>query len=121
LACILGRTEAEAKMIDWTHVRALKADMGDAFDEVVEVFLQEVEEALVRLGSVHDAPGQAAEMHFLKGAALNLGFAEFAALCADGETRANAGEAGAVTPEAARALYEVSRGAFLDGLKQQAA
>ena len=35
-----------------------------------------------------------ADLHFLKGAALNLGFSEFAALCQDGERRAALGEGG---------------------------
>jgi HPt (histidine-containing phosphotransfer) domain-containing protein len=95
--------------------------MGDAFDEVVEVFLQEVEDALARLDTVADAPTLAAEMHFLKGAALNLGFADFADLCAEGEVRANGGDAGAVTADAVRALYRNSRCEFLEGLNQKAA
>ncbi|GAB4268502.1 MAG: Hpt domain-containing protein [Pararhodobacter sp.] len=108
-------------MIDWAHVRSLKADMGEAFDEVVEVFMQEVEEALARLDASTDAPAKAAEMHFLKGAALNLGFSTFAALCAEGEQRASAGDGGAVDAAAVRALYADSRAAFLDGLHKRAA
>ena len=37
-------------MIDWARVRELKDEVGaDAFDEVVELFLEEVEEVIVRL------------------------------------------------------------------------
>jgi len=100
-------------MIDWGQLDGLRADMGDAFDELVEVFLAEMDEALERLGST-DAAGMAAELHYLKGAALSLGFAAFAALCAEGEQRAAAG--GSVDAAPVCALYRQSRAAFLEGL-----
>src|SRR5690606_20139158 len=81
----------EKRMIDWTHVDDLRADMGDAFGEVVEVFLLEVDAAIRRLSPERTAPDLAADLHFLKGAALNLGFRDFATLCATGEASAHAG------------------------------
>ncbi|WP_068298811.1 Hpt domain-containing protein [Pararhodobacter sp. CCB-MM2] len=108
-------------MIDWSHVAELRSDMGEAFDEVVEVFLQEVEEGLARLDPAGPAEDLAADLHFLKGAALNLGFREFAALCAQSETQANNGEAAKVDLPAVRRSYENSRVAFIDGLPKLAA
>jgi len=101
-------------MIDWNQVDGLRSDLGDGFDELVEVFLDEVDEAMGRL-SPDAAPEQsAADLHFLKGAALNLGFRDFAALCSAGEERAAAG--GRVDLGPVRASYAASRRAFLDGL-----
>ena len=83
-------------MIDWDRVNELRDEVGDEdFLEVVEMFLEEVEEVMDRL----NASAQGAEesdMHFLKGSALNLGFSGFADLCRDGEMRAKDG-AGAET------------------------
>ena len=71
-------------MIDWSHVDELQEDMAEGFDEIVEVFLEEVEESLAKLDPSAGANSLAANLHFLKGAALNLGFADFAALCGAG-------------------------------------
>ncbi|MCB1394863.1 MAG: Hpt domain-containing protein [Rhodobacter sp.] len=108
-------------MIDWAHVDELRNDMGDSFDEIVEVFLQEVEDALARLDPDAGAEAMAADLHFLKGAALNLGFSEFASLCASGEARANRGETAGIDPGRIRQAYTVSRHDFLDGLQRRAA
>lgn len=108
-------------MIDWAHVTELKNDMGDSFDEIVDVFLQEVEEALARLTPSAGAEALAAELHFLKGAALNLGFRDFAGLCATGEERAARGEVAGIDPQAIGLSYAASRREFLDGLHRRAA
>lgn len=108
-------------MIDWTHVKDLKADMGEAFDEIIEVFQVEVEEALARLPSATTAESLAAELHFLKGAALNLGFEEFASLCAEGETRAASGSVDAIDLARIADCFADSRAAFVAGLVQHAA
>ena len=67
------------------------------------------------------AEAMAADLHFLKGAALNLGFSEFASLCASGEARANRGETAGIDPGRIRQAYTVSRHDFLDGLQRRAA
>ena len=56
------------------------------------------------------------QLHFLKGSALNLGFAELAAICQDGETAGGAGHAAAVDLARCAAIYRASREALLDGL-----
>lgn len=108
-------------MIDWDQVDELRADMGEGFDEVVEVFLQEVEGGLERLDPAAGAAAVAAEMHFLKGAALNLGFRAFARLCAEGEASANAGKVAGEDLDAVRSAYTESREAFMAGLSRRAA
>ncbi len=73
-------------MIDWNRVSELRDEIGDEdFAEVAEIFLEEIGEAVDAL-EITDS--LADNLHFLKGSALNLGFAEFATLCSDSETRA---------------------------------
>ena len=80
-------------MINWVRVAELYSDFGeDSFAEIVDVFLSEVAEGLVRLRDADDTKTLRAEFHFLKGAALNLGFDDVAAQCGEGEARAAAGD-----------------------------
>ena len=79
-------------MIDWDRVASLREEIGMAdFAEVVEMFLTESEEAVARLTAGRPDPTLEADLHFLKGSALNLGFSHLAALCSAGEKRAAAG------------------------------
>ena len=79
-------------MINWARVAELYSDFGeDSFAEIVDVFLAEVAEGLDKLRGAEDAKTLRAEFHFLKGAALNLGFDDIAAQCGEGEARAAAG------------------------------
>ncbi|SFB05118.1 Hpt domain-containing protein [Poseidonocella pacifica] len=79
--------------IDWSRVDELREEIGEeGFDEVVELFLEEVDEIMARLRSGALNGTVAQEMHFLKGGALNLGFGALADLCREGERRATAGE-----------------------------
>jgi len=102
-------------MIDWTRVEELRAEIGaEDFAEVVEIFLDETDAAMAEIGG--EPAALAAQLHFLKGCALNLGFAAFCAQCAQGETRASNG-----TPDVDLAAitmsYTASRAAFLEGLR----
>ena len=108
-------------MIDWTQVDGLRADMGESFDEVVDVFLQEVDAGMRALDTPVPAQALAGKLHFLKGAALNLGFSAFAALCARAEEDAGAGHPETVDLDAIRLSYTESREAFLAGLSRRAA
>jgi histidine phosphotransfer protein HptB len=103
-------------MIDWMHVNELRADMGDGFDELVEVFLEEMDSAIAALDPAADPSTVSASLHFLKGAALNLGFRDFAALCDQGELRADQG--GQVDHGPVHAVYAQSRAAFVEGLSR---
>jgi HPt (histidine-containing phosphotransfer) domain-containing protein len=69
-------------MIDWTRIDELRSEIGEeGLAEVVEIFLEEVEEALARLAALPGGADRAACLHFLKGSGLNLGFVEFGATC----------------------------------------
>ncbi|MEC7761096.1 MAG: Hpt domain-containing protein [Pseudomonadota bacterium] len=98
-------------MIDWQQVLVLKEEVGeDDFGEVVEMFLEEVEEVLADLGTDTEPSALEASLHALKSSALNLGFSGFADLCASGEKAAGRGEA--VDLAAIRSMYADSRAVF---------
>lgn len=104
----------DTPVIDWTQLDGLRADLGEGFDELVAVFLEEADSAVAALDPGAAPSAMAAALHFLKGAALNLGFASFSALCAQGEMRAKAGERVDLAPILAD--YQASRAEFLAGL-----
>ncbi len=58
---------------------------ADDFAEVVEIFLEEVEEEMTKLDGDPDRDTLGAVLHFLKGSALNLGFSQFSDQCQNGE------------------------------------
>lgn len=102
-------------MIDWGRVKELRSEIGaEDFQEVVDLFLQEADEAIARLGPTAGPRALAADLHFLKGAALNLGFVDLSALCQDGERRASAGQTD-IDIAAVRATYRLSRQTFISG------
>lgn len=105
-------------MIDWGRVITLRNEVGiDSFDEVVALFLEEVETATTRLrrpDAARNTVATARDLHFVKGAALNLGFVDLGAICESGERLAAAGAR--VDLEAVARLYDESRRRFLAGL-----
>lgn len=104
-------------MIDWTRVNELRNEIGDdGFSEVVELFLDEVEEVIARLKDAPDPRSFEQDLHFLKGSAWNLGFAAFGVLCQVGERRAAQGQAATVDMAAVLASYAASKDCFLAGL-----
>lgn len=105
-------------MIDWDRVRDLRQEIGpEDFDEVVSLFLEEADEAIARLSADKGAKALAADLHYLKGAALNLGFETLSALCQEGERKAGAGDV-AVDLDAVRAAYAICRAEFQSGTAQ---
>lgn len=108
-------------MIDWAQVDELRGEMGSAFGELVDAFLEEVDDGITRVDPESDAGSQASALHFLKGAALNLGFRDFATLCSQGEENANNGHLPAVNLDALCRCYQQSRAEFLSGLSRRAA
>lgn len=101
-------------MIDWKRVETLRAEIGeDDLDEVVALFLEEVEEVLERLPRPASPKQREADLHFLKGSALNLGFADLAAACQRDEASAARGED--VDPGPIISLYSASKQAFQSG------
>ena len=105
-------------MIDWERVKDLRSEIGaDDFDEVSSLFLEEADEAIERLISGAPAKALEADLHFLKGAALNLGFAALARLCQDGERLASEGSTD-IDLAAVHKAYFSSKASFALGMKQ---
>ena len=102
-------------MIDWDRVRQLRDEIGgEDFSEVVSLFLAEADEVVARLNLEGGAKALAADLHFLKGAALNLGFDTLSALCQEGERRACDGDL-SVDLNAVAEAYRRARAAFESG------
>lgn len=102
-------------MIDWGRVNQLRTEVGpEDFAEVVELFLEEVQEVTARLAASPEPARFEDDLHFLKGSALNLGFAEFGAMCHEGERLAAEGRADLVDLGPILECYEVSRQLFLE-------
>lgn len=104
-------------MIDWGQVKSLRDEVGpEDFEEVVELFLEEVEEVVERLKSTDDTSTLEDDMHFLKGSAMNLGFKSFSKLCQDGENLSAKGQAKDLDVGSVLACYASSKTAFLNEL-----
>ncbi len=102
-------------MVDWGRVTSLRAEIGVTdFAEVLEMFLAESDEVILRLRAGKTGISYEAELHALKGAALNLGLTELAGFCSNGERVARQG--GVVDVAAVIACYGASRRALLAGL-----
>ena len=105
-------------MIDWSRVDELRDEIGaEDFAEVVELFLEEVDEIVERLTQAPDPARYREDMHFLKGSALNLGFRTFATHCADGEQMAAAGDCGTIDLGTVLDSYRASKAEFIAQLK----
>ncbi|WP_296765962.1 Hpt domain-containing protein [Sediminimonas sp.] len=105
-------------MIDWDRIAELRDEIGvEDFNDVVALFIDEVTEVVEALRA-DPAPGKLeCQLHFLKGSAMNLGFARFAAICQAGEQDAAADRAEQVDVAAILACYDESKAAFLTGLQ----
>lgn len=102
-------------MINWDRVNELRDEVGpDDFGEVVEIFLEEVEEVIYRLGLTPIPANYETDLHFLKGSAVNLGFDDFGALCGAGEILART-HAEDVDIAAVLTCFAESRSIFLEG------
>ena len=105
------------KMIDWDRVAELREEVGaEDFDEVVELFLQEVDEEIENLTTQTAQSDLAEKLHFLKGSALSLGFKEFSGLCQNGEAALSVDPSATVDVQGLHASYQVSRNSFLSDL-----
>jgi hypothetical protein len=102
--------------IDWARVRELRQEIGpEEFEAVIALFL---EETGTMVDALAGAPAEeyAERLHGLKGTALNLGLADLARLCRDGERQAAGGEAGAVPLARLLSSYHRARRALVRGL-----
>ena len=113
----MGTTDEE--LVDWSRLAELKSEIGeDDFDEVMEIFLEECDgntDGLV----ASDALEQ--DLHFLRGAAMNLGLEALASACQAGERAAARGQGDGVDRAAIVALYRTSRARLLSRERREAA
>ncbi|MDP3261610.1 MAG: Hpt domain-containing protein [Tabrizicola sp.] len=109
-------------MIDWNRVEQLREEIGvDDFLEVAGMFLEEADQTIDLL-SARPAPGQIGSLlHFLKGSALNLGLADLARLCQDGERLVTTGDPARIDIVHLSAVYAASRAAFIDRFPRESA
>jgi histidine phosphotransfer protein HptB len=106
-------------MIDWNRVQELRDEIGnDGFAEVADMFLEEADQAVQALGAGPPPDAVEGQLHFLKGSALNLGLADLAAICQEGERLAAAGNGAKVDTARVVALYHASRAQLLGGLAE---
>ncbi|MEL7091635.1 MAG: Hpt domain-containing protein [Pseudomonadota bacterium] len=106
-------------MIEWTRVAELRDEIGtEDFAEVVPLFLEEVGGLVDALRDGPDLSRLEEDLHFLKGSALNLGFAVFSDMCSAGEKAAAEGNAHSVDIPAIIASFDSSRTVFENGLAQ---
>ncbi len=104
-------------MIDWTRLSELRREIGDEdLAEVAACFLEEADEVVARLDRCGSPPDLAAQLHFLKGSALNLGLVDFARLCQEGERRLSSGNFAMQDLPRLVAVYEASKSAFRGAL-----
>ena len=101
-------------MIDWQRVEDLQNEIGaEDFTEVVDLFLEEVDEVVHRLRTAPDPTRYEDDLHLLKGSALNLGFQSLALFCAEGEKLAASGRGDTVDITGVIASYGASKSEFL--------
>jgi histidine phosphotransfer protein HptB len=101
-------------MINWTRIEELQTEVGeDGFDEVVEMFLEEVEDVLARLELSQSTSALEQDFHFLKGSALNVGFTSFGTVCGTAEAIAAKGLKVGIDIRSISGCYALSKDAFL--------
>ena len=101
-------------MIDWDRVAALRDEVGpEDFEEIVDLFLDEVDDEIATLSNHQNGAQLAEKLHFLKGSALNLGFTDFSLLCHCGEVELAKNSSSQFDVTALQKSYSASRDHFL--------
>ena len=109
-------------MIDWTRVSDLREEVGEEdFEEVVDLFISEVDTEIRGLRNVVDGQTLQGQLHFLKGSALNLGFSAFAELCQKAELSAAQDGPDPMPLDAIFDCYAASKSEFFSALNRIAA
>ena len=104
-------------MIDWARINELKAEVGeDAVTEVVEIFFEEVDDAMEALGSAATPDALADALHFLKGSAQNVGMTDVSDACAAQEGEVRAGIRTTADMSAIRSALDTARTDLMEGL-----
>ncbi|QUJ76199.1 Hpt domain-containing protein [Sulfitobacter albidus] len=105
-------------MIDWDRIKSLQDEIGpEVFPDIVTLFIDEVSETIGRLRDTPDLETLGADLHMLKGSAMNLGFTSFSELCQSGESRAMEGRAEEIAIAPILESFEESKLVFLAGLE----
>ncbi len=101
-------------MIEWSRVNQLKEEVGIAdFEEIVAIFIEEVDQVVERLRSAPEPARLAADMHFLRGSALNMGFKALGAECSLRECQVLTNGSAEIDLGPVIRIYEESRAVFL--------
>ncbi len=104
-------------MINWSRISELKDEIGEEdFTEVVDLFLEEVDEGIEILRAIQDHGQIGPQLHFLKGSAMNLGFSEFSEHCESGENAVANGFFDQFDMGTILRSYEASKSYFIDAL-----
>ncbi|MBR9650441.1 Hpt domain-containing protein [Thalassovita aquimarina] len=107
-------------MIDWNRIAELREDIGpEDFEEVFELFLDEVHGVIEKLRNCPDASDLESDLHFLKGSAMNLGFANFSEKCYVGERLAADGRSDRIDIAAILDCYDRSLAEFTQDLPKK--
>jgi HPt (histidine-containing phosphotransfer) domain-containing protein len=100
-------------MINTARIQELKDEVGeDDLVEVIELFCEEVEDVLRALDSTPQDQ-MAAQLHFLKGSALNIGLDDVSELCEQQENRLKSDPVATADVNMIRVTYAASKEALL--------
>ncbi len=103
-------------MLDWNRINELRGEVGDdEFQLILELLLDEVEGAMMRL-SPGDPLRLETHLHFLKGCAWNLGFADFGNLCDEAERRVAGSRSADISIDSLLVSYSQSKQALMQQL-----
>jgi HPt (histidine-containing phosphotransfer) domain-containing protein len=101
-------------MLNLKQLKDLKSDVGDeGFADLIKLFIEETDDAILRMTNGGPSKDPAADFHFLKGAARNLGLDAFSAICHQAEMSAAQGLPLAISPEGLDAAWQDSRARLL--------
>jgi histidine phosphotransfer protein HptB len=100
-------------MLNWDRIRELRDEIGEEdYAEVIELFFEEVDATISRLTRPGSMCEREADLHFLRGSALNIGFSVLGELCEKGELRAIEGTLDESDIATVINTYAASRDAF---------
>lgn len=107
-------------VINWDQVRRLRDDVGhDEFEEIIDLFLEEVESIVDKLRHPINNNALENDLHSLKGSAMNLGFESFSQLCFVGEKQAAAGKTEDVDLMVIISSFDASKEDFLSKISSE--
>jgi HPt (histidine-containing phosphotransfer) domain-containing protein len=110
-------------MINWTRMNELRKELGEEdFQEVLDLFLEEVQIVIDRLRVTETLTELQDDMHFLKGSALNIGLSHLAMVTRVAEEKANASTLERCDLDKVISTFDETKEAFqTDGIKTTAA